>query len=259
MKKVLLGALQVFVFMALYEVILYFITFVISFAVFYIADIPVIGFIFTIRYITDTILYSLAPLASGALIITVFSLIFKNIYLGSALTIYAIVSYAIISQLISIISEYGLISWDTANTIWYDIILCAFIGYGVWSLTSYNITKKTNLDDTTAVTLPIKDIAYYNSEFCKRFSHWKHPVTGEPIETVAQYFSAIDPHFSQYAASDSLLQINAYISKAFKDYKNPSSEKNIQNIDDYLQEIDQVIASKNNNTLFPQSVVENDS
>lgn len=121
--------LQVIVFIALYEVIALAVGFVAELLVNLLSYIPLIGTLIFGSYFGETLMYSITPIVIGIAVISIMGLIFKK-YLYSAIALVLIImylSYTVISHLIYIGGEHGVISWNFANQVWFDIILCAII------------------------------------------------------------------------------------------------------------------------------------
>lgn len=91
-----------------------------------------------------------------------------------------------------------------------------------------------------------KKIAYYNTEFKKRFGHCKHPYTAKPIETVQEYIDAVCSTRQNRSIITNrkvtINELNKQISMLFSDYFGYS----ISNMDDYLKAFDNL--SKENHT-----------
>lgn len=135
MKKILLGISQIIVFLALYEIVLTVFSYGLSYIYYFILQIPILKYWFAMTTVHDTITYTFLPIASGLGIVCLFNLIYRKyrVQLVPALCIFAVISYAVINTLINTIITYGLISWDTANSIWYDVILCGILFFGIYS------------------------------------------------------------------------------------------------------------------------------
>lgn len=240
MKKILIGFLQVISFMIIYDVVLYFCTFFLTFIYELLLNVPIINNWLSIIYVYESTFYTFLPIMCGSLIITIISFIFKKtgIYLGSAIIIFMLLSFSIISQLISTISTYGIISWDTANIVWYDIILCVILTLGIISSLNYDISINKKEE------IIVKDIKYYNNEFKERFSKYNNPLTGKKIETVQEYFEAVDIQSSGKSELTnktlSLEQINEFVKNKYGNIIIPSTGYNVSNVEDYLQAIDEV-------------------
>ena len=86
--------------------------------------------------IRDFIYYTLTPAIMGQFVVFVTGKLHKKIKMPIAAFIVnaCIMSWVIISHLISIITRNGLFSWDTVNQVWFDAILCGIIFWNHWNM-----------------------------------------------------------------------------------------------------------------------------
>ena len=146
-KKFLLGLLQVISFLVIYESILWITTYLYAIIINVVKLIPIIGLYITETRAKETLLYTIIPLISSIIIVNLMKFIWKKtgVYLLSAILIFMIVSFCVISALLNIINNHGIVSWDTVNAIWYYVILCAIIFIGIFKM----VTIKSEIGKIT--------------------------------------------------------------------------------------------------------------
>lgn len=120
-----MAVLQVIVFVALYEVISYLVGILVGFGFSIIASVPILSGL--LSSLGQGITYTILPLIIVFCVCGSFIFIFKKYYfhLISAIICGMLLSYVVISNLLDVIASNGLISWETANQVWFDVILCA--------------------------------------------------------------------------------------------------------------------------------------
>ena len=151
MKKFGKCTVQFFVFVVTYIVIVSILASIASFLYDLLISIENSYRIFNILYlknIAETILYTFYPFMSAVIIIFIMKCIFKDrIYDGSIVAIFSIVGLDIIFQMYIAISVYGVISWDTANVLWKNIILCCSLWFGFRYINQLNDERSIKCDD----------------------------------------------------------------------------------------------------------------
>ena len=135
MKKILIGISQIVVFWVTYEVIATLLSFALGI---------VFGVAFNMRFfqsnfwlrISETITYTFTPvIIASAVVFIMRKLYFKTkLLLVPTIINLMILAWMLIDHLITIISQYGLLSWDFANQIWYDVIFCYALFTGLIEL-----------------------------------------------------------------------------------------------------------------------------
>ena len=144
-----MAILQVIVYIILYELLALAIGFIAELIVTLLSYIPVIGKLVFGSHVVETVKYSITPIAIGIAVISLMGLIFKK-YLYNAVALVIIImymSYTIISHLIYVAGEYGVISWDFGNQVWFDIILCAIIFSALYVRSTLSIRISELPDD----------------------------------------------------------------------------------------------------------------
>ena len=103
-------------------------------------------FAFLLNGFGEMVVFTFIPAIVAMVVIVVFQLFFKKYYINniSAVICAMILSYIVISQLVSYISYNGLFSWTTVNYIWFDIILCGILFMFMYSKT--DLKRKQNED-----------------------------------------------------------------------------------------------------------------
>lgn len=135
MKKILVAISQIVVFWITYEVIATLVSFVLGI---------VFGIAFNMRFfqsnfwlrISETITYTFTPIIIASVVVFIMrKLYFKTkLLLVPTIINLMILAWMLIDHLITIISQYGLLSWDFANQIWYDVIFCYALFTGLIEL-----------------------------------------------------------------------------------------------------------------------------
>ena len=135
MKKILIGISQIVVFWLTYEIVAAIASLLLGL---------IFGFLFNLNFfqtrffmnISETISYTFTPI----IIASILSFIMRKLYRKTKLFIvpciinFMILAWMLIDNLISVISQYGLISWSFANQIWYDVIFCYALFTGLIEL-----------------------------------------------------------------------------------------------------------------------------
>ena len=125
MNRILIGISQIVVFWLTYEIVAAIASLLLGL---------IFGFLFNLNFfqtrffmnISETISYTFTPI----IIASILSFIMRKLYRKTKLFIlpciinFMILAWMLIDNLISVISQYGLISWSFANQIWYDVIFC---------------------------------------------------------------------------------------------------------------------------------------
>ena len=127
MKKFLIGLSQIALFAIIYEIASLIVGIICGIIVSILLKVPVLGKIYWWVGVTDFIKYTIMPVAIGYIIITIFTLIYKeNIisFAGIIITLYTLVLN--ILSIISCAKTNGIISWDFVNQVWYAILFIAF-------------------------------------------------------------------------------------------------------------------------------------
>ena len=139
MKKILIGISQIVVFWITYEIVAAIASLLLGL---------IFGFLFNLNFfqtrffmnISETISYTFTPI----IIASILSFIMRKLYRKTKLFIvpciinFMILAWMLIDNLISVISQYGLISWSFANQIWYDVIFCFCLFVGLAELLIIN-------------------------------------------------------------------------------------------------------------------------
>lgn len=144
-----IAILQVIVYIILYELLALAIGFIAELIVTLLSYIPVIGKLVFGSHVVETVKYSFTPIAIGIAVISLMGLIFKK-YLYNAVALVIIImymSYTIISHLIYVAGEHGVISWDFGNQVWFDIILCAIVFSALYVRSTLSIRISELPDD----------------------------------------------------------------------------------------------------------------
>jgi len=125
----IISILQLFVFIISFLVIYGVIVFVAFLLSELIKQLPIINIINYWFPMSDSILFTFAPIISAFSIHSFCNLLFKKYYFNTISTIifFALVSWLMVDHIIRMVMKYGLISWDSLNWIWSDVILMAVI------------------------------------------------------------------------------------------------------------------------------------
>lgn len=153
MKKILYGTLQVIIFFLSYELITTIVVCLIALLNEVLCYIPVLKYLCTFSRLWEGIYFTFSPIISGTLIIRVMKMLTKKkqIYLGSAIAMYSLMAYDIITRFFDAVYEFGFFTENTLCHIWYDAILCVIIGEGIWELTNCKISVKNNEKQITEI------------------------------------------------------------------------------------------------------------
>lgn len=142
--SILISVAQVIVFLILYILISYVAVYLLSALAFLVQHIPLIGAF----SISETIIYTITPICIGIGLFSIMTLIFRKYMFGTIAIIicFMFLSYAVISQIISVASAYGIVSWDFFNELWLCVILSAVIVYLFYRRSEFYITKLKDND-----------------------------------------------------------------------------------------------------------------
>ena len=144
--------LQVIAYVVIYEILAYLIGFLMSVVLFLLDKLPKLITAFWPHW-DEFFSYTFTPLLLGFAVSELCSIIFKKYYFGKISTIlcFMVTSYTVVSQLISVIAENGLINWAVGQQIWFDIILCGLLFSFLYNRSAFSVNfekvKDVEIDD----------------------------------------------------------------------------------------------------------------
>jgi len=145
MKKILITILQVICFIFSYEILATIYYFICDILLKIIEKLPKFIVIIFSNYFAEAIFYTFVPFLFGVILVMIMGFIFKK-YLLNIFSYFAILTYSVylhVSNIVQVISDKGIVTWNTANSIWSAVIFVGITSYLLLEMCDFKIIKKS--------------------------------------------------------------------------------------------------------------------
>lgn len=148
MKKVLITVVEIITFVVIYEIFAFIVNILFGLMYSLFTKFPTLYAIINVR-IWDGIIYSLIPIFMAISIIILMGFLFKKVRITiiSFILIEIFLIYICVSDIINTIFANGLLSWNTANVIWSDLLIIFIISFGIIELSDVKFIKRSEVID----------------------------------------------------------------------------------------------------------------